>query len=172
MRQHGIASHSPFLQSLVGIGVVLLALGLGVGAYGIPSDAGYAGVGPNFLPWVVTIALLMCGVFLVYKSRQGGFRNMEEHGGEHPYWAGFAWMSAGLLSNAFLITSIGFIFSCTLCFALAARGLRLADAHRLHGLMTVVKDLLIGLMISAPVFWAFTKFLGINLPGLTHSGWL
>ena len=29
-----------------------------------------------------------------------------------------------------------------------------------------------GLMIAAPVYWMFTKFLGINLPGLTESGWL
>jgi len=28
------------------------------------------------------------------------------------------------------------------------------------------------LLIAAPVYWAFTKFLGINLPGLTQSGWL
>jgi putative tricarboxylic transport membrane protein len=172
MRQHGIASHSPFLQLLVGIGVVVLALGLGVGAYSFPSEAGYGGVGPNFMPWLVTVALLICGSYLIFKSRRGGFRNMEEHSGEHPYWAGFAWMSAGLLLNAFLITTIGFIFSCTLCFALAARGLRLAEAQRTHGLLTVAKDFSVGLMISAPVFWGFTKFLGINLPGLTHSGWL
>ena len=24
----------------------------------------------------------------------------------------------------------------------------------------------------APVYWMFTKFLAINLPGLTNSGWL
>ena len=29
-----------------------------------------------------------------------------------------------------------------------------------------------GLLISAPVFWAFTQFLAINLPGLTETGWL
>ncbi|PZQ73744.1 MAG: tripartite tricarboxylate transporter TctB, partial [Variovorax paradoxus] len=32
--------------------------------------------------------------------------------------------------------------------------------------------LLVGLAISAPVFWAFTKFLAINLPGLTATGWI
>ena len=32
--------------------------------------------------------------------------------------------------------------------------------------------LLTGLAISAPVFWAFTQFLAINLPGLTGTGWL
>ena len=31
---------------------------------------------------------------------------------------------------------------------------------------------LIGIAISAPVFWMFTKFLAINLPGLTDTGWI
>jgi putative tricarboxylic transport membrane protein len=26
--------------------------------------------------------------------------------------------------------------------------------------------------ISAPVFWMFTQFLAINLPGLTGTGWI
>jgi putative tricarboxylic transport membrane protein len=33
-------------------------------------------------------------------------------------------------------------------------------------------DLVTGLAISAPVFWTFTQFLAINLPGLTATGWL
>lgn len=172
MRPHGPATHSPFLQLLVGVGVVLIALGMGAGALTIPSDAGYASVGPNFLPWLVSVALLACGARLVYKARSGGFRNMEEHAGERPYWAGFAWLSGGLLLNAALITSIGFIFSCALCFVLAARGLRLASDGPGQGWASVARDALTGLLIAAPVYWAFTKFLGINLPGLTQSGWL
>ena len=33
-------------------------------------------------------------------------------------------------------------------------------------------DVFTGLCISAPVFWVFTQFLAINLPGLTGTGWL
>ena len=29
-----------------------------------------------------------------------------------------------------------------------------------------------GFLIAAPAFWLFTKLLGINLPGLTQTGWL
>ncbi|OIN92974.1 MAG: tripartite tricarboxylate transporter TctB [Comamonadaceae bacterium CG1_02_60_18] len=172
MRPRGHASHSPVLQSLVGAGVALLGLALAAGAFTIPSNAGYAGVGPNFLPWVVALALLTCGVRLFFKARRGGFRNMEEHTGEHPFWGGFAWLSAGLLLNAALITTIGFILSCTLCFVLAARGLRLAQDPLAKGWAPTVRDAGVGVLIAAPVFWAFTKFLGISLPGLTQTGWL
>ncbi len=168
------------LQTAVGVGVLLIAVGLAVGAVSIPSAAGYAGVGPNFLPWLVAVALAVCGGFLVYEARTGGFRQKgdeadgetgKESAAHQPNWSGFAWMSAGLLLNALLITTIGFIFSCTLCFVLAAQGLRrsgLADASP----ATWGKDILTGLCISAPVFWLFTQFLAINLPGLTGTGWL
>jgi putative tricarboxylic transport membrane protein len=139
----------------------------------IPSNAGYAGVGPNFLPWLVATALLLCGAFMVYEARTGGFREMEEPGGDaKPYWGGFVWMSAGLLANGALITTIGFIFSCALCFVLAARGLRNAQGQSARGIKPWLSDTVTGLLIAAPVYWMFTQFLAINLPGLTQSGWL
>jgi putative tricarboxylic transport membrane protein len=159
-------------QTVVGAAVVVLALGMGIGASLIPSDAGYAGIGPNFLPWMVSAALLICGLFLVYEARSGGFRDMEDSVGDAPYWPGFVWMSTGLLVNAALITTIGFILSCTLCFVLATRGLRNAQGNVAGGWQTWAKDAAIGLMIAAPVYWMFTKFLAISLPGLTQSGWI
>lgn len=160
-------------QTLVGAGVVLLALGLAAGAVSIPSDAGYAGVGPNFLPWMVASALLVCGAFLIYEARTGGFREMDDETFDgQPYWSGFVWMSAGMLVNAALITTLGFILSCTLCFVLAARGLRNSQGKTAPGLQPWLTDLGVGLLIAAPVYWLFTKFLAINLPGLTQSGWL
>ena len=163
-------------QTLVGAGVCLVALGLGWGAVGIPAEAGYSGVGPNFLPWLVSAALLLCGGFLVYEARSGGFRDMEEGDddgdGNKPYWPGFVWMSAGLLLNAALITTLGFILSCALCFVLAARGLRNAKGPTDKVAASWGTDVVVGLLIAAPVYWMFTKFLAISLPGLTQSGWI
>lgn len=160
-------------QTLLGAGVVLLALGLGAGAMAIPSDAGYAGIGPNFLPWMVASSLLLCGGYLLYEARTGGFRDLPQPEDAHPpYWSGFAWMSAGMLLNAALITTLGFILSCSLCFVLACRGLRDSQGQPRGGLRRWIRDGVTGLLIAAPVYWMFTKFLAINLPGLTQSGWL
>lgn len=160
-------------QLLVGGGVLVLAAGLAVGAWIIPSEAGYAGIGPDFLPWLVSVSLLVCGGFLVWEASTGGFRDMDEaDGDEAPYWMGFVWMSAGLLLNAALITTIGFVLSCALCFVLASRGMRQAQGNTGSGLQPWLLDGVVGLLISAPVYWMFTKFLAINLPGLTQSGWL
>ena len=160
------------LQTVVATGVLLIGAAMAVGAITIPSAAGYGGVGPNFLPWLVSVALMICSAFMLWEARSGGFRAMDDSDGVAPCWSGFAWVSAGLLANAALITTIGFIFSCTLCFVLAVQGLRGAEGKADLRATSLVKDSLIGVAISAPVFWMFTKFLAINLPGLTSTGWL
>ena len=160
-------------QLPVGIAVGVGAALLGFGAIGISSDAGYGGVGPNFLPWVVAGLLSLCAGFLVWEALSGGFREMGDlDGNQHGHWPGFVWVSAGILANAALITTIGFILSCSLCFVLAVRGFKSADGALDLSARAWVIDALIGMAIAAPVFWMFTQALAINLPGLTRSGWL
>jgi putative tricarboxylic transport membrane protein len=165
---------SALAQTLVGAGIVLLGVALGAGAISIPSEAGYGGAGPNFLPWVVAVVLAACGIFIVREARTGGFRNMDPPAGaQQAWWPGLAWVSAGLLANAALITTIGFILSCALCYLLAVQGLRRAAGQAgSSSPKTLALDALTGLAIAAPVFWMFTRFLAINLPGLTGTGWL
>ena len=160
-------------QALVGTGVLILGVLIAAGATQISSEAGYGGVGPNFLPWVVGGLLALCGAFLVWEALTGGFRELEAaSGADTGHWPGFVWVSAGLLANAALITRIGFILSCTLCFVLAVRGFRSSEGKLDLSLRALVIDALIGMAIAAPVFWMFTKFLAINLPGLTDTGWI
>jgi putative tricarboxylic transport membrane protein len=160
-------------QSLIGAGALLVGAVLAFGATDIPSAAGYAGVGPNFLPWVVAIVLLVCGALLLWHARSGGWRDMEEpSGAPRGDWVALAWVSAGVLANALLVTRIGFVLSCTLCFVLAVRGLRGSEGRPPGGWRRTVLDAVTGLAIAAPVFWMFTKLLAINLPGVTASGWL
>jgi len=161
-------------QAAVGGLVVLVAIGMGIGASMIEGDAGYGGVGPNFLPWLCAVALGMCGIWLMGEAWTGGFRHAAEPGGSARADLGpFVWVSAGLLLNAGLIEHLGFILSCALCYLLAVQGLRRAQGQQ-HVLSTrmLVKDVLTGLVIAAPVYWTFTQLLAINLPGLTNTGWL
>ena len=154
------------------VSLVLMAVGgaLAWGAIDIPSEAGYGGVGANFLPWVVALALLACGGVLLWQARRGGFRDMEaSDGDERPHWPAFVWVSAGLLLNAALIAHLGFILSCALTYVLAVQGLKRAFGKP-HD--TWLADAVAGLVLSAPVYWLFAKFLAISLPGLTGTGWL
>ncbi len=160
-------------QALVGAGTLALGGLIAAGATQISAEAGYGGVGPNFLPWVVGLALLACGAFLVRESFSGGYRQMETpSGAERGHWPGFVWVSIAILANAALITTIGFILSCALCFVLAVRGFKSAEGRLDLSPRAWLVDAAIGAAIAAPVYWMFTKLLAINLPGLTNTGWI
>lgn len=160
-------------QTLVGAGALLIGFVMAIGAMSIPSEAGYSGVGPNALPWLVSVALIVCGLWLIRESLSGGFRQMETpSGAERADWKSAAWVVAAVVANASLITHIGFVLSCTLCFVLAVRGLRLAEGKAGGGGRQLALDAVTGMLIAAPVFWLFTKLLAINLPGLAPGGWI
>ena len=160
-------------QTLIGAGALLLGVLMAAGATAIPSTAGYAGVGPNFLPWVVSVVLMLCGALLVADAVRGGWRDVEEaSGAARGDWTALAWVAAGVAANAALITVIGFILSCTLCFMLAVRGLRGSEGKPHGGARGLLIDFVTGFLIAAPAFWLFTKLLAINLPGLTSTGWI
>ena len=165
------SSRSTTLQTLIALGALGVAGVLAWGAVQIPSAAGYSGVGPAFLPWLVASVLALCGVLLLLQARRGGFRDVEPpSGADRGDWRSFAWLAAGLLLNATLIEHAGFILSCALCYALAVRGLRLSEGQATP-LPRMVQDLLTGVVIAAPVYWLFTQVLAVNLPGLTSTGW-
>jgi len=160
-------------QLAIGVGTLVVGVGIALGAIGISSEAGYSGVGPNFLPWVVGSMLVLCGIFLTREALTGGYRNMDEPSGAATgHWPGFAWVSAGVLLNAALITTLGFILSCALCFVLAVRGFKSAEDRLDLGLRALMVDAAVGFAIAAPVYWMFSQLLGINLPGLTSTGWI
>jgi len=167
------AAPGPLYQTLVGVAAVAVGGVMAFGASAIPSDAGYAGIGPNALPWFVAAVLMLCGAWLVWEARTGGYRSMEPpSGAPRADWLSALWVAGGVVANAALITTIGFVLACTLCFMLAVRGLRRAEGKGHGGARQVLIDAITGLLIAAPVFWLFNKLLALNLPAITAGGWL
>jgi len=160
-------------QKAIGFGVLAVSAVLAYGAVQIPGNAGYAGVGPNFLPWVITAALAICGAGLLWQAFSGGYRPRElPSGGARGDWPPLVWVVAGVVLNALLIERVGFIVACTLCFVCAVRGLRQSEGAAGGGLRRWALDVATGALIAAPAYWLFTLVLDINLPGLTGTGWL
>jgi len=58
------------------LGVLALGAGIAVGTAFLPSQGGYARIGPNFIPAVVAIGLIVAGAFLLYEALTGGWRSM------------------------------------------------------------------------------------------------
>jgi putative tricarboxylic transport membrane protein len=144
------------------LGVLALGVGIAVGTAFLPTQAGYARIGPNFVPAVVALGLLATGAFLLYEALTGGWRRMPDPapGGEHAlHWGAFGWVSAGLVAHMALLQWAGFVLAGALLFACVARGFGSARPQR---------DAAIGLALALGVFLFFVRFLNVSLPG----GWL
>lgn len=146
------------------LGVLALGVGAAVTAAMLPGEAGYAKMGPNFMPTVVSVGLLVCGFWLLVDALRGGWRERPPDDpagrGEHAFHApGFLWITAGLAAQMALIGSAGFVLAGAVLFAAVARG---------FGSGRWLRDLGFGLVMTTLVFLFFVRLLNVNLP----AGWL
>jgi putative tricarboxylic transport membrane protein len=146
------------------LGVIALGAGAAAVTATLPSEGGYAGIGPNFIPAVVAGGLILLGLWLGFEALSGGWRNAHPDDpalrGEHAFDASaFGWVSAGLFAQMLLIGSAGFVLAGTALFACIARG---------FGSRRLGRDVAIGLVLTLAVFLFFVKLLNVNLP----AGWL
>ena len=146
------------------LGVLALGIGVAIGTAMLPSEGGYAGIGPNFVPGVVGTGLILLGAWLTYEALAGGWRGAPpddpRERGEHPFdLPSFAWISIGLFAHMALIGTGGFVIAGTALFACVARG---------FGSTRAVRDVAIGLILALGVFFFFVKLLNVGLP----AGWL
>ena len=137
-------------------------LALGLGAAGVtatlPSEGGYAGIGPNFMPGLVSAGLVVLGAWLLYEALRGGWRSAAAHEGRFRQ-SPFLWVSAGLFAHMALIGWAGFVVAGVALFVLVARG---------FGSRRFLRDLLVGVALAAAVYLFFTQVLNVNLP----AGWM
>jgi putative tricarboxylic transport membrane protein len=140
------------------LGVVALGIGVAAVTATLPSEGGYAGIGPNFIPAVVAAGIIALGAWLSFEAFTGGWRKVAEHADvfqRNP----FLWVSAGLFAHMALIGWAGFVIAGTVLFACVARGF----ASRRWPV-----TLAIGLALSLGIYLFFVKLLNVGLP----AGWL
>ena len=146
-----------------GIAIFILGLGIvyGIGAAAFPSEGGYAGIGPNFVPILIAVALGVTGAILLWQVATGGLRNFtDELAGVTANYRGGLWLTTGVLLHALLITHIGFVLASTLLFVCVARG---------FGSKRWWLDAIYGTALVLPVFWLFTMVLDVSLPQLFND---
>ena len=150
----------------LGLSLGVFALGLFATfiAFGLPEAGGYARIGPNFMPRVVSIGIMALGIWLLVEVFTGGWRHRTPDDpaerGEHAFEpAAFAWVSAGLFAQMALINIAGFVLAAMVLYTLVARG---------FGSTRWLRDTAIGLVLGLAVFLFFVRFLNVNLP----AGWL
>jgi putative tricarboxylic transport membrane protein len=149
---------------ILSLGVLALGIFATAIAFQLPEAGGYARIGPNFMPKVVSAGLILMGVWLLAEVFTGGWRERVPDDpaarGEHAFlWGAFAWVSAGLFVQMALIQNAGFAIAAMVLYVLVARG---------FGSVRWLRDLAIGLVLGVAVYLFFVRFLNVNLP----AGWL
>ena len=144
----------------IALSLGVLALGVGVAAVTatLPSEGGYARIGPNFIPAVVAAGIILLGLWLSFEAFTGGWRKRDEQS-EVFEPSPFLWVTGGLFAHMVLIGWAGFIIAGTVLFLCVARG---------FGSRRPARDLLIALGLSVGIFLFFVKLLNVSLP----AGWL
>lgn len=138
------------------IGVAVLGAAAAVVTAGLPREGGYAGIGPNFIPAVVSAGLIVLGAWLLLDAWRGRWRVAEAQPFQR---AGFLWVSGALFAQMALIGPAGFVLSGAVLFAGVARG---------FGSRRLARDAALGLVLCLAIFLFFVRLLNVNLP----AGWL
>ncbi len=162
-------------EQWLAIGIILLGLVMAWQLQEIPNDAGYAGIGPRFVPSLVVTGLIVAGGALLMQRRHSngpdtilsdGENDAAEVEAEDEFargdadWRMFAIASGSLIAHMALIGLVGFTLAGTLlCFGIC----RALETRR------PTLDLVLSFVLALGLFHLF-KTLGLNLPALIPGG--
>jgi hypothetical protein len=150
----GTAKLNPaFGETIIGIGVLVLAGVVYWQTTAIPVSPIYAKVGPTVVPYITSLCLGVLGVLLLLAALRGGWQPVEEKE-VVPDRVALAWVAAGLVLNVLLIGPAGFTLASILLFVCIARG---------FGSRAILRDAAIGAAFALIAYVGFAKTLGINI---------
>jgi putative tricarboxylic transport membrane protein len=147
-----VSAPRPAAEIALALGVTALGAGAAVVTAGLPSEGGYAGIGPNFIPAVVSGGLVVLGLWLLSEALRGRWRVPAEQPFDAPP---FLWVSGALFAHMALIGWAGFVLAGAVLFSGVARG---------FGSRRPARDASLGLALSLAIFLFFVKLLNVSLP--------
>jgi putative tricarboxylic transport membrane protein len=137
-----------------GLCVLGFAAIVGYEASLIPTSL-YARVGPQVVPFAVAGGLALLGIVLLVQNARGTWDTSGDPELTLPIdWRSARWLLLGLALNLSLIADAGFIVASSLLFACTAR---------CFGSANPLKDVALGIVLSATAYFGFSKGLGINI---------
>ena len=92
-------------ELILSLAVSALGIATAIGTAQLPSAGGYARIGPNVAPAVIAGGLILLGIWLLFETFTGGWRNAVPDDpaarGEHAFHPGaFLWVSAGVIASS------------------------------------------------------------------------
>jgi putative tricarboxylic transport membrane protein len=141
-------------ETLLALGVIALGLLALYETTRIPVSPMYAQVGPTAVAYLASALLIGLGAALLVQSASGRWVSDPEESAAEFDLRGLGWLLLGLVLNVGLIDPLGFIPASVLLFACTSRA---------FGSRRPLRDMLIGLVLSAIAYFGFAELLGINI---------
>lgn len=140
--------------------VVMVGIVMGWETRGIRVTPAYSKVGPRVIPYLVSVGLIVVGVWLAVEVLTGrtatGAGDAEDADPTLPTdWHCLAWLTGALLVYLLLIERAGFVIASALLFFGAAFGM---------GSRRIIRDAATGILLSVAIYEIFTRGLGLQLP--------
>jgi putative tricarboxylic transport membrane protein len=141
--------------------IAILALGLVVAYQTVQlgREEGYSPGGPAFFPLIVSAGLLLFGILFLLQTTVRPDPVLRENVAEEEaatHWSTVGLIIAALLVYAFLIDPLGYPIATALFFV--AVTVILGSRHW-------IRDIAIAVIASLALYFGFTLFLGVDLPG-------
>lgn len=135
---------------VIAAGLLALALLVAWDASRLGSGGAYARIGPQTIPYAIAVCLAGLAVWTVIAAYRHDFPEREPQD-----IAPVLWIVGGLIAQMALIKFTGFSIATGILFAMTARGM---------GKVSLPLALLIGILISAFVWFLFARVLQLTLP--------
>ncbi|MGH6873404.1 MAG: tripartite tricarboxylate transporter TctB family protein [Aestuariivirgaceae bacterium] len=149
----------PLGELFLGFALVLLGFLILAGTLSITIAPAYSRVGPRVFPFAVAAGMIVLGLLYAFESWKGAQTPPEDHAIN--FWP-IVLISAGIILDALLMPSLGFILSSSILFLMVAAG---------FGSRRYLRDGLVGLALSAVAYVTFVHGLGLRLPAGPFTGW-
>ena len=149
----------PLGELFLGFALVLLGILILAGTLSITVTPAYSRVGPRAFPFAMAAGMIVLGLFYALESWKGTQTPAEDQAVN--LWP-IVLISGGIILDALLMPSFGFILSSTILFVLVAAG---------FGSRRYLRDGLVGLALSAVAYVTFVYGLGLRLPAGPFAGW-
>ncbi len=149
--------HADRMELGIATGAIIVGLFILGDSFVIKLGSGYDRIGPRFFPLVIATGLLVTGLMMLIEVLRGSNRREVEP----VNLKSFGILLLGLVSCILLLKPAGFIIAASIQFWLIARAFNSTRTLR---------DAVIAVILSASVYFIFTRGLGLVLPQGIFTG--
>ncbi len=136
---------------LIGLGLLLAAAVIGYDAVTMNVPAVHAKVGPRVFPTLVSIGLAVAAIAHFWQCSRGQFHEAEGT----TDWFAVGTIAAALVIHMNILKPLGFLPAGIFLFTMVAFA---------FGSRRLLRDVVVGIVVVGLTYFAFTRFLGLQLP--------